>query len=186
MPFAVTLRLDPASASGIEAMWEVLAAADIDSDRRDLGYAPHVTLAILPDEVPVAPLRAAVGHVVRRWTAMPVVLSGFGVFPVPMPVLWAAPVVTEELLSRHAELVRALSGLPVHPHYQVGAWVPHVTLTAALRDPARALAALLPLWRPVAGMLMQVDLLRFRPVSVLESHVLVPAGSGGAAVGGEG
>jgi hypothetical protein len=65
-----------------------------------------------------------------------------------------------------------MSDLPVHPHYQPGAWVPHVTLTGAMTDPGRALTALLPHWRPVTGLLVRADLLRFRPVQVLRTHAL--------------
>jgi hypothetical protein len=49
MQFAITLRLDPISAVPIEAMWRRLAADGIDADRLQLGYAPHITLAIYPD-----------------------------------------------------------------------------------------------------------------------------------------
>jgi hypothetical protein len=50
--------------------------------------------------------------------------------------------------------------------------VPHVTLSGALADPAAALAVLLPVWRPVTGQLDRIDLVRFRPVAVLDSHSL--------------
>jgi len=40
-------------------MWEALATGGIDSDRHQLGYAPHITLAIYPDETPTAQLMAA-------------------------------------------------------------------------------------------------------------------------------
>ncbi len=66
----------------------------------------------------------------------------------------------------------ALPGLTPHAHYRPDAWMPHVTLSGALADPAAALALLLPLWRPVTGRLDRVDLVRFRPVDVLYSRPL--------------
>jgi hypothetical protein len=63
MPFAITLCLDPASAAFIERLWHGLAAQDIDTDRRDLGYTPHITLAIYPDDVSADALLAAFEHV---------------------------------------------------------------------------------------------------------------------------
>ncbi len=50
--------------------------------------------------------------------------------------------------------------------------MPHVTLSAPLQAPEAALAALLPMWTPVEGHLVGIDLVRFRPVDVLRSHRL--------------
>jgi hypothetical protein len=76
------------------------------------------------------------------------------------------------LLSLHAAVADSLPNLPIHPHYRRNAWVAHVTLTGALSDPGAALAALLPLWRPMTGCLFQADIVRFRPVEVLQSRTL--------------
>jgi len=62
--------------------------------------------------------------------------------------------------------------LAVDPHYRSNAWVPHVTVSGTLADPTRALAALLPLWQPLSGILDRVELVRFRPVEILQSHAL--------------
>jgi 2'-5' RNA ligase len=177
MPFAITLRLDPISAVPIEAMWRKLAADGIDADRDQLGYAPHITLAIYPDDTPVKRLRTALEDTVRNWEALPVSLTGLGVFPGAATILWVVPVVTPELLARHQAIQIALSDLQVHAHYRPGAWVPHVTLSGALSDPGPALAALLPNWRPLAGFLDRVDLVRFRPVEVLHSSACGRSGS---------
>jgi hypothetical protein len=81
MPFAITLRFDSSSASALEEMWDPLSVAGIDSDRVQLGYAPHITLAIYPDDAPVLRLQAALEQVGRHWDALPVTLSGFVPFP---------------------------------------------------------------------------------------------------------
>ena len=172
MPLAVTLRLDTAGAAPVEAMWCLLAERDIDHDRHRLGYGPHVTLAIYPDATPVEPVAVALERLAATWDALPVTLAGFGVFPGPPSILWAAPVVTPELLERHAALQAALPAVSVHPHYQPGAWVPHVTLSGPLSDPGRALAVLTPGWNSISGHLSRLELLRFRPVELLDSHVL--------------
>ncbi len=173
MPLAITLRFDAATAPIIAALWQSLAAAGIDSDRHDLGYAPHVTLAVYGDDAPSAMLRDALEHASKAWDPLPVTLAGLGVFPGSSPILWAAPVVTPALLARHAALQAALPGLTPHAHYRPDVWVPHVTLSGALADPAGALALLLPLWRPVTGLPDRVDLVRFRPVELLYSRPLV-------------
>lgn len=173
MPYAVTLPLDPATAGVIEGMWRALAASGLDDGCVRLGYVPHITLAVYSDDAPADTLRTTLERATVGWTALPVTLAGFGVFPSQPSVLWAAPVVTSALLDRHAAVVAALPG--PHPHHRPGAWVPHVTLSNALHDPAGALAAVLSLWRPLAGVLDRLELVRFHPVEVLWSRSL-PAG----------
>ncbi len=150
----------------------MLAAEHIDTDRHHLGYAPHITLAIYPEGVPVGMLAATVMAIAERWRALPVMLSGIGIFPGNTSILWAAPVVTRELLCLHASVAEALPDLPVHPHYRAEAWMPHVTLTGAIPNPAVALNALLRDWQPMAAMAVQADLVHFRPVEVLSSQAL--------------
>ena len=164
MPYAVTLRLDEAAAAEVRRLWALVAAGDAAE------YAPHVTLAVYPDDGDVGLLRDAVAVLAARWRALEVTFAGIGVFA--GAVVWLAPVVTGELLRRHAELVGAL---PVaHPHYRVGAWVPHVTLAQELTEAgvAAAMSALLAEWRPFAGSLDRVEIVRFTPVEVLASWPL--------------
>jgi 2'-5' RNA ligase len=169
MPLAITLRLDTISSIYIEAMWRKLAADGIDADRDQLGYAPHITLAIYPDETPVHRLCTALEETCRSWEPLPISLSGLGVFPGDPAVLWAVPVVTAGLLARQQAIQTALPDLDVHAHYRPGAWVPHVTLSGNLHDPGAALRALQSNWKPITGVLDCVDLLRFRPVEMLLS-----------------
>jgi hypothetical protein len=174
MPFAITLRFDPASASRIDDLWHSLAAEGIDADRHDLGYPAHITLAIYPDDMPRDRLHAACTQATASWRTLPIALSGIGIFPGTSSILWAVPVVTRDLLTMHANLAAALPDLPAHPHYRPDTWIPHVTLTGPLPDPGPALKALLGRWHPLSGTLVQADLVRFRPVEVLQSHVLAP------------
>ena len=172
MPFAVTLCFDPPSAAAIAKIWEVLASKGIDTDRHQLGYAPHITLAIYPDEAPAAQLTAALRTLAATWSALPVTLSGLGIFPSSSAVFWAAPVVTPALLARHAAVQAALPDLQAHAHYHLGAWVPHVTLSGAVDNPSAALSVLLSVWQPLKGLLNRLELVRFRPVAVLQSYKL--------------
>ncbi len=172
MPYAITLRLDSLSAPSIETMWRDLIAAGFDAKGPRIAYPPHVTLAIFPEETPAEPLVACVERRATEWTALPFRLSGFGFFPGPSPILWAAPVVTAALLARHAELHAALPDLEADPHYRPGAWVPHITLATTPADPGAALSALLSGWQPASGWLDRMELVRFPPVAVLRSHAL--------------
>lgn len=174
MPYAVTLRLDAASAAPVEAMWRARAEAGLDDDCLCPGYPPHVTLALYPDDAPVPQLETTVRLLAEGWDALPVELAGFGVFPGPEPVLWLAPVATAELLARQTALVAALHGLRCDSHYRPGHWVPHVTL-GRVGAVARALEPVAPLWPgTITGRLERLDLVHFRPVTVLRSLALGP------------
>ncbi|MDR3537339.1 MAG: 2'-5' RNA ligase family protein [Acetobacteraceae bacterium] len=175
MPFAITLRLDDATAGQVSALWQTLAAAGLSDDSLRLGYRPHVTLAICPDETPESPLHDATAHVARGRDWLKLCLASLGVFTTQPGVVFLAPIVTPALLDLHAVAMEALSGVPVSPNYHPGAWMPHVTLAKDLVAPADAIRALEALTLPIHGRLDRVELVRFRPVQVLASHAL-PAG----------
>jgi 2'-5' RNA ligase len=180
MPYAVTLRLDAASAAPVEAMWRALAGAGLHDDSLRLGYPPHVTLTIHPDGVDAARLAEVVARVALGAEALPLRFAGFGVFAAPAPVLYLAPVVTPALLLRQQAVADAVSDLPSDPHYRAGVWVPHVTLAkgGGAGGPGwtgRALDCLAPLWsglRP--GHAASIDLVHFRPVTVMQAWPLPP------------
>ena len=178
VPYAVTLRLDGAAADRVERIWRALADRTGDDDALRLGYPPHITLAVLPDSAPADALEDAVFRMAGAWDELPVVLAGLGVFPGTTPVVWAAPVATEGLLSRHAALHAVLAPWPVDPHYRVGAWMPHVTLSRSGRVPAaRTVEIAAATWSgPIAARLDRMDVVRFRPVDVLRSEALLPCG----------
>lgn len=178
MPYAVTLRLDEAASARVAAMWHAVAEQTGEDGALRLGYAPHLTLAVLPDTVPVEAIEEAAFRLSSRWDPLPFTLAGLGLFPGVPLVIWALPVVTESMLARHAALHAALGSLPVHPHYHPGAWVPHVTLSQEGGSPAsRILDAALAAWEgPIRGRLDRIELVRFRPVAVLRSQELLPGG----------
>jgi len=172
MPYAVTLRLDTAGAAAIGRLWDALATVGIE-DTLALGYVPHVTLGIWPDASDAKPLQRAAAKAAASKTTPWVTFAAIGTFPGNPAALFAAPVVTTELLRWHADLVDELP--PPHPHYRPDAWIAHVTLTKGLAGPggaAAALALVAPLWAPFRCRLDRVDLVRFRPVDVLWSQAL--------------
>lgn len=175
MAYAVTLPLDAEAAARIRRMWTALAEQAGIDDAIRVGYAPHVTLAALPDDAPVSEVEKALSLAVESWTAISLVLAGFGVFPGTPPVVWAAPIVTDGLLARHASLCAALGSFSIHPHYRPERWVPHVTLSQEGPSPARAIEIVTAMWDgPIAARLERVELVRFLPVAVLRSQVLRP------------
>src|SRR5688572_22548207 len=104
MPYAVTLRLDEDAAARVQRIWRALAGQAGDDGALRLGYGPHLTLALLPDGIAAATVAKAAFALAHAWGPLPITLAGLGVFPGDPPVVWAAPVVTEALLARHAAL----------------------------------------------------------------------------------
>ena len=179
MPFAVTLRLDPSAGARVSKLWDGLADAGL-SDLRTLAYAPHITLAVLSEGAP--DLAGQVATVAAGWNRLAVRFAGFGVFPGPPAVLWLAPVPDASLLACQRALCDRLPGKQLHPHYRPGAWVPHVTLAEDLTAAglAEAMMCLAGGWASFEARLEQVDVVQFRPVSVLWHGRLADVATGPA------
>lgn len=172
MGYAITLRLDAKAAVIVEAMWQSLAACNVSNEALSLGYEPHLTLAVFAAHADPKRLLVAAQQCAALWPALPATFSSLGLFPGTPSTVFLAPVVTSTLLERHAALLTALAGEPLDPHYQPGRFVPHVTLAGDLTEPAAAVAALNPLPLPLPAVLDRLDVVRFRPVEVLDSHIL--------------
>ena len=176
MPYAVTLPLDANAAAHIRQMWRTLAEQVGADDAIRLGYVPHISLAVLSSEKPIPKLEEVVSRAIEGWVTLSTVLAGVGVFPGTSPVIWAAPVVTTDLLTRHASLCAALVPFGIHPHYRPGYWVPHVTLSQQAPSLSRAIEAVTSTWDgPFPVSLERVELVRFLPVIVLRSQLLKSA-----------
>jgi 2'-5' RNA ligase len=172
MGYAITLRLDAAAATVVEAMWQALASRGVSDEALQLRYPPHLTLAILADSADPQLLVAAARQCAAQWPKLPSIFASLGLFRGTPSTIFLAPIVTSELLGRHAALVSLLAGEPVDPYYAVGQFVPHVTLASDLADSAAAVAALGLSPLPITSLLDRLDVVRFRPVEVLESHSL--------------
>lgn len=172
MAYAITLGLDPAAATSVTALWQALASRGVSDEALQLGYAPHVTLAVFAGNADQQRLLATARDQSGQWRELPITLSSLGVFPGKSATLFLAPTATQALLERHAALLACIAEETVDPHYQIGHFVPHVTLAKGLRDPAAAIAALGPLRLPIQASLDRVEVVRFRPVELLASHKL--------------
>lgn len=172
MPYAITLRFDATASAMVEAMWQALASRKLSDEATELGYYPHLTLGVFADSANPERLLAAARYWAVQWPEMPTTFASFGLFPGRPSTLFLAPIVTPELLQRHAALVTLLAAEPIDPNYRCGQFVPHVTLASDLADPAAAVATLKHISLPIRAVLDRLDVVRFRPVEVMESHVL--------------
>jgi len=172
MPYAITLRLAHADCAAVAAMLDRLAACGISDDVRSFGYAPHITLAVYPDEADANAMAATAAALSVQWKPLQVRFGGLGIFANSPAVLCVTPVVTSALLVRHAQL---LARHPATGRWASGAWVPHVTLSAALATPsalAAAVESVSAVFAPFEAALDRVELVRFAPVDVLFSGAL--------------
>lgn len=173
MPTALTLALDEAGRDRIEALWEVLDGLGIGDPRRRLDHPPHLTLAVVAEEVEEADL--ALPDLALPDLALSVPrslrLTHLGLFTTPSQVLFLAPLVTPELLEAQARAVAALDGHTLLNHWRPGAWVPHVTL-AHLVSGGSGLPSFGPIHLPFEVGIAAVELVAFPPARVVARRAL--------------
>lgn len=174
MAFAVTLLFDSDVATSIAARWELLAAAGVSRSMLDLGYSPHVTLAVHDGPID-AGAAAALDRVFAQAGRMAMTLTGVTTFGPGSGVCYAALASSPDLMCLHARTVSAM-GSGCHPHYRTGHWTPHCTLATDMSDldMGRANAVLDKDWRPLQGFFVRAELVEFVPVIRMKSWALAP------------
>ncbi|MGF6227698.1 2'-5' RNA ligase [Inquilinus ginsengisoli] len=176
MPFAVHLDLEPRSAVALATLIEAVERAEAHATTpRRARVAPHLSLAVYDRLVPAA-VTVSLQRFAERQPALAIQLASLGLFPGPPAVLFAAPVVSAELLAVHRAYHQATwaSGPRCWAHYLPENWVPHVTLGEGLRLAAvpTAVRNAIAAWRPHPAVLHRLSLVRFHPVEVLWSRAL--------------
>lgn len=175
MAFAVSLLFNPDIADVVSRQWQRLAEAGLSRSMLDLGYPPHVTLAV-SDHLDTTTAAAALDEVFRRVKQIEATLTGIATFGPDSGVCYVALAPSSELHRLH-ESVLAVVGENCRPHYRAGRWTPHCTLAMNLPnaelDGARALLA--GDWRPLAGVFETADLVEFAPILGIKRWALPSA-----------
>jgi 2'-5' RNA ligase len=174
MAFAVSLLLDADVSEVVAAHWQHLADAGLSRSMLDLGYQPHVTLAVF-DHVDAKRAAVALDEVFGNVARFAVPLTGVATFGPGSGVVYAAPVPSPRLLDLHAMVLAAI-GETCRLHYQAGHWMPHCTLATNLSDAdaGRAQRLLAEGW-PLAGAFVAADFIEFTPVIGIKRWALGPA-----------
>ena len=164
MAYAVSLLFNPEMADAISAGWQRLADAGLSRSMLELGYVPHVTLAVL-DRLDVNAAAKSLDGVFKDVAALEVTLDGITTFGAGSGVCYAALAPSADLIRLHAAVLGAL-GETCRPHYQAGRWTPHCTLAVNLSDAEmdRAKDLLERDWQSLAGAFEIADLVEFVPV----------------------
>jgi 2'-5' RNA ligase len=170
MAYAFCLRFDDATEAAVLAVWRALAAGGASDDMLRLGYPPHLTLATLDIEPPLAVVDAALDGV-GDFAGFAVRLGGVKRFP-ETPIVWLAVDGGSALADLHGRLLRRLPEALVREHYCVGQWVPHVTLQTQ-GDAAIAMRIAEAAWLAlVEARVIRLELVQFLPVAVLKGLAL--------------
>lgn len=173
MAFAVSLLLDDGLAGSVAAHWRHLADTGLSRAMLDLGYQPHVTLAVF-DHLETKRAAAALDDIFRTVAAFDVTLSRIATFGPGSGVVYAALSPSRKLADLHAAVLAAI-GETCRPHYQAGRWVPHCTLAMNLSDAGvqQAQALLAEGW-PRKGSFVAADFVAFAPVTGIKRWALLP------------
>lgn len=176
MPFAISLVCGDDSGDPVRTLWDAAGRFETTPSMAALGYAPHLTLAVYETIGPEV-LAAAVDAIGAAERAHTLGFDGVRWFEGPTTVLWAAPILSPELLRLHDAVHRAIDPARCHPHYRPGAWVPHCTVALAVPAEKRAealawAAAVTATFTVTFGLLSAV---RFPPVAPIRERSLTPA-----------
>ena len=169
--YVIEAFFDPATDAAIRTVWRALGERGIASPGDDPVARPHLTLGVYGALDPVnaaAPLAAlAAGPVI------PLTFASLGLFPpsVRETVVFAAPIVTAELLALHLRVRSLLAECASDPapYFAPDQFVPHCTLTQDC-PPTRIAEVLdicqgLPL--PLTGQIAAVGLVATDPLREL-------------------
>ena len=179
MACAVSLFLNAEAVDAVSERWRRLADAGLSRSMLDLGYPPHVTLAIF-DDLDAKAAAVALDDVFGRVRQIEITLAGIATFGPGSGVCYVAIAPSPELFRLH-EAVLAAAGATSRPHYQAGRWTPHCTLAMDLPDAElqRVYDLVADDWRPLAGAFQAADLVEFAPIVGIRRWVLPVAQSNG-------
>jgi hypothetical protein len=179
MGFAIELYFDPQTERTLLDLRKTLTAAGVKPVLDEIGDRPHISLAVLsqvdPDE-----LLQELKDFAADLDVMPITLSAIGSFPTADAVLFLAPAITQELMDVHWDLHQLIADLKLHPHayYMPDRWVPHSTVAQNIQTELVPTAFDLcrKSFKPINAKLIEIGLVRFRPVVALGEFPLGAAG----------
>jgi len=129
MPYAVILYFDDQYTKPIENVWASIHNSGLTANMQEAGIRPHLTLAVY-DQLTCQPCENRLADLAAHTHTISLRLSYVGVFTDPEPVIFVAPIPTQELLQFHQDVVTALDfdGNTPRSIYMPGTWIPHCTL----------------------------------------------------------
>jgi 2'-5' RNA ligase len=139
-------------------------------------YPPHITLAIY-DEISADDLIAGLSATVAYLSKMTIRFESLGYFEAPYGiVLWAAPLVPQQVIDAHESLHSKLGVKTCRDNYRPGNWVPHCSLAADIDFSRKddAIGIVEQGIEPFEVTFDTADCASFMPVKVLKEVKLEP------------
>jgi 2'-5' RNA ligase len=169
MAHAICLLFNAELAATVAARWQDLADAGLSRSMLELGYPPHVTLAVF-DELDVNAAATALNGVFEDIGPFVLSLSGIATFGEGSGVCYATLAPSVDLTRLHATTLGAV-GEKCRPHYRIEHWKPHCTLAMNLSDADmdRAKNLLEQDWQSLSGAFELAELVEFAPVVRIKS-----------------
>jgi hypothetical protein len=170
MGFAVELYFDPQTEKLLRGLRQTLADAGIKPILDEIGDRPHISLAVFSQLFPDEFLPELEGFAADS-APLKIILSAIASFPTADAVLFLAPAVTQELMDIHWDFHELVKQMKLHPHayYLPDRWVPHSTVAQNIEPHlvSKAFDICRQSFKPIAGQLVEIGLVRFRPVQSL-------------------
>lgn len=138
MPYGICLKSRNATASEILKLWDEASLFEAKGSMLELGYPPHLTLAVFeqsPREV-----SAIMAEVFSVQKVLLIKFDAVKYFDNETMVLWAKPGSNHALSDIHSRLHSHFDPLSCHEHYRIGRWVPHCSLATAVPQSAKPAA----------------------------------------------
>jgi 2'-5' RNA ligase len=167
MGFAVEMYFDEKTEKALRDLRKVLSEAGVKPVLDEIGDRPHISLAVF-SQVDVDVLLEELEGFAKETRPLPITLSAVGAFASADAVLFLTPAITQDLMDVHWDFHQLLGDLKMHPHayYQPDRWVPHSTVAQNVEEGmvGKAFDVLRKSFKPVSGKLVEMGLVRFRPV----------------------
>lgn len=158
----------------VTSLWKTLADQDISHFGAWLNYPPHFSAVRVDDAEPqlLVPAAKRLAETIGR---LEIWLASVSFFGGPEAVMFLSHVPNALFIDAHQKLCRDLAPLRIHPLYDAGSWMPHVTLAVDLnQDKAvAATSAIVPTFKPFPVTLTRVEVVSFPPAQVIWSGEIV-------------
>ena len=175
MGFAVEVYFDQKTEKSLRDLRKVLTDAGVRPVLDEIGDRPHISLAVF-SQVDVDVLLEELEKFAGETRQMPITLSAIGAFATADAVLFLTPAITQELMDVHWDFHQMLADQKMYPHayYQPDRWVPHSTVAQNVQEGmvGSAFDVLRKSFKPISGQLVEMGLVRFRPVESLGTFPL--------------
>jgi len=175
MPFAVELYMGDPAATAVRQLWQSLVQEGIPSQPLALGARPHIFLCVY--ESLDSPLVAKkLGIFARQFEPLSFVLENVDTFPASNGVVFLAPRLSEGLIEAHRRFHKEFDGYraTASPYYLPKNWQPHCTVAEDLssKQVSHAIEICRKTHLPIRGQLVQIGLIKFRPIKEVCSFTL--------------